>query len=234
MYSFSKLSCYESCPRQYYWKYVKKIPDKPTDAMKFGKQFHEFAELFHRNMRLDSVKRISDLDVLKNGIKEMDKFVEYEKKRLRALRDVKRKELFKPVLIEGKLIGEIAGSEFIGYVDRVDELCSGEYCVVDYKTTKPWNKMGKTKLKRQLAIYTELLEQQHGIEATHVGAYFYKTGGDCFKKQHVQTVKAMERWVSSVVNNIETEENYWPRKIDCNQCSYKEICWKLPDMVEIS
>ncbi len=196
--------------------------------MKAGIKFHKMAENFHRNLDIIELVRWGPelyLEKFKTGNKEFDLFIEVEKQRYNILNDADRPELFKPLAVERKLIGRVAGYNFIGYVDRVDEYVSGELAVLDYKTKYPKND-SLTELRRQLTLYAELVEAADGTKVQNLSAYFYKEGTGLSQPIKPVTRTALRKWIAKKVDGIQNEVDF--PKCDsnwlCKYCTYKEEC----------
>lgn len=226
MYSFSKLNTYEFCPKLYEFVYIDKIKQEANEDMKFGKLFHKFAENFYKRIDVEKIT-YHEFDELLVSKEELNNFIKYEKKRYQKLLMNGKLNLYKPLLLEEKLIGEISGSEFIGYVDRVERLVNGEILVMDYKAKEPTSDMAIKSLKRQLSIYGDLLEQRNAIKVDSIGSYFYRNDTDVSYPFSGQIKNAMRKWVRNTVEKIESDEVFeMKQRKSCDDCSFKSKCFE--------
>jgi RecB family exonuclease len=227
VWSFSRLGSYDWCARQYYYKYIAKIPEKPNLAMRVGLAFHKFAETFHKEVELDKLEDqgASYIRGFKANHRYVDRFIETEAVRYEKLLELEMTERWMPKMIEKSLTGEIAGVKMRGVVDRVDLLTTGELCVIDYK---PKNKASNiSKLRRQLVLYRELAEAAYDLEIPQIGAYFYKTGEILLEPGKKRTVTALNNYVTRMLDKIEKDDEYKMKEnIDyCGKCSFYKLCF---------
>lgn len=232
IYSFSRLTLYEQCPRAYWFGYLcdPPIPQETNQYMITGTVFHKFAEDFHKNVDRDRVmsEGTEYIDTFKNGDMYADGFIEYEKQRFDVLKKKGFLENYFPVMIENMMYGTVAGVEIRGVVDRVDRLMSGDCAIIDYKPNPPWREQDWKKLRIQMTIYAELVEQTTDLPVKYMGSWFYKKQEVWLNRIPVQTRKMAENFVSRIVRNIENEEEYLPNFSEaCNRCSYRKICFDL-------
>ena len=63
MYSHSRLSVYETCPRQYRFRYVErvKVPELETVEMFLGSRVHETLEALYRRVKAGVLPTLDDL-----------------------------------------------------------------------------------------------------------------------------------------------------------------------------
>lgn len=73
-WSYSKLKCYETCPRQFRYKYHDGIPEPPAPAMARGSAIHEELELYIMQERPRLSKPVSDaLGELRRDVQQLRK-----------------------------------------------------------------------------------------------------------------------------------------------------------------
>ena len=70
-WSYSRLSCYEKCPKQAEFKFIKKIKEPGSPAMDRGKDIHKLCEDYIRGSIVDIPKQIQDFEDAFNLLKEM-------------------------------------------------------------------------------------------------------------------------------------------------------------------
>ncbi len=66
----TKLQCFKSCPRQYYWRYVRNLEGKGivSQALSFGTLVHKFVEDFYQNDNKDRFG--ASITEIENAVKE--------------------------------------------------------------------------------------------------------------------------------------------------------------------
>jgi len=222
MYSFSKLTIYDTCPQRYKFKYIDKVKIETPKQMKQGLSFHKFAESFYKDLNkveypieyCDKVLQLPDelLDKTKKN------FVRNEAARLVDENVTDR-------FIEQRLVGEIENYEIIGYADLIEVRDNNSYTVIDFKKKKP-SKI--TTLRRQLYIYQTLFEQSEYCLTDEVctGAYFYATGDYWFEKLGNRSIGATKRWIKKNIEAIESDEEfkYKASAYTCKWCEFNSVC----------
>lgn len=240
LYSFSKLDCFNNCRRRFFFQYVQKIPTPPPNKfMQDGLRFHSMAENFHKNINIKELLR-QGADVYLENFKLktgktvdnwFDAFIDHEKERYKVLLDANYPERFLPVFVEEKLIGEVAGVPFIGYVDRVDQYASDEYGVLDYKPSAPRSESALAKIRRQQVLYAELVKDIHDIEIKNWSAYYYKDHDYYHSKINKSSITNLKKWIRRTITAIQEESEYPKAQKDyyCRYCTFKENCRKTGD-----
>lgn len=220
--SFSRLNTFDKCKRRYYFQYIQKLHKPPNKFMQAGLEFHKMAERFHKQLDMEQLLTSPEeyLTSFKNDNYDFNLFLDIELERFNVLGE--RTDLFKPLAIERKLIGEVAGHNFIGYVDRVDQYADG-IAVLDYKTKYPSN---LSELRRQLALYAELIEAIDGTEVEYLSAYFYKEGTGLSEPIKSRTRTALKDFIERTVHDIREEKEFpkCEKENLCRYCMYKKEC----------
>ena len=60
--SFSRMSCFQDCPKKYYWKYLRNLlPRMEPKALRIGKEFHldACAALWQNKLEVSSGSQVS-------------------------------------------------------------------------------------------------------------------------------------------------------------------------------
>jgi len=182
--SFSALSTYESCPRQYYYNYILKLPkfDKPWFV--FGNFNHTILEKFFRILLYCRKKNI-EFDkkeiMYKSFVSALKKYNNLADKGIKLrlspaqLKETKgiikkffariEKEMPDVLYVEKEFTIDIAENIVLrGFIDRIDRVPGEDnaFRVVDYKTSKKSYDIDKND---QLDIYAIGLKQSHPTAA---------------------------------------------------------------------
>jgi len=70
-WSYSRLTCYEKCPKQAEFKFIKKIKEPGSPAMDRGKEIHKMCEDYIRGTLEEMPKQIQDFEDAFNLLREM-------------------------------------------------------------------------------------------------------------------------------------------------------------------
>ena len=185
--SFSMASTYQQCPRR--WKYQYILGERvgtPMPAL-IGSFVHEVLEyLFMEDSEKRTIDTARDIATyLWPTLEENEDFIQHELSEDEAL-EFKHKVwknvdgLFKMedptrvdvIATEQKLVVEIDGVPYGGYVDRLDSDGKGGVIVRDYKTGKPGLKRYHSKKLKQVQLYAAMVREQLGETPTRVSLVF--------------------------------------------------------------
>jgi len=248
-FSFSQLAAYETCPLQYKYAFILKIP-APFDkaSLVFGRVMHSVFYDFLKPLASSSQGTLFEEDVDKKlfNLKQLNKILhqrwqndgyenseqreEYWQKAQVAIK--KFFELFilnqdalpKPLFLEKNFSFKIAGETIKGTIDRVDELVGGVE-IIDYKTGNPKNKKDiNWKEKRQLILYQLFLEDVLHLKVLSLRYYYVE---DASSVSFLATEKEKEKLRDTIVTQIKAikAHNFVAKpSIMCNFCDFNKIC----------
>ena len=236
-FSFSQLSAYATCPLQYKYQFILKIPTPPSSAATFGESIHKtlqrFYQEFTQNREIDKDRLINlyhenwipvgflsqshQKKMMKEGEKMLSSF--YDTFHTKNIRIVDLEKLFK-IKLEGELF-------VTGKIDRVDSVSGNGLEIVDYKTGNMPDKKELAK-SLQLSIYA--------LAATNAGLYNKKLAEvtltfyylkDLKKVSMTRTPEEMEEMKKQVVKTVtEIKKGVFKPRVGpwCEFCSFKMIC----------
>lgn len=239
-YSWSKVSGYNTCPRQFKYKYVDELEeDEESEAMTDGINFHEYMEEYYQV--LGRPEKGPSVDTAVTLAKEMwspelqAKYRPWVKKWHKwneHLYETWGPEHWTPVLTEEWVEVEIdegsnidglkPGEVHHGYVDRIQwDPDSQTYGVIDYKSKA---KTG-SRIKGQTAYYGDILLEISDLLDAPVhwaGCYGYKTGRYKQWEIHWRSTRATKKKIGQVRELTDDfEPNYGHH---CDWCPYMEEC----------
>ncbi|MDE2058921.1 MAG: PD-(D/E)XK nuclease family protein [candidate division NC10 bacterium] len=246
IYSASRLSTYESCPLQYRFRYIDRIPREEESIEAFlGSRVHETLHKLYRD--LQSGEDLSLADLLNDYHRQWGQHWHNQVKIVKQDRSLDHyKEFGERCLVNyyqahqpfnhGQVLGleyQVATSldphgcyKIQGYIDRLVSVGSGRYEIHDYKTSGRLPSQGNLDADRQLALYQLAVE---GIwpDAKEIDlVWHYLAFGREFRS--TRTPKALERLKSSTIaaiDRIEADAEFKPIKSSlCHWCTYQNIC----------
>ncbi len=251
-FSFSQLAAFATCPLQYKFAFILKIPASSDKAsLIFGRVLHNTlynfllpalseTKKFQESLFADSKVKIKK-DVIteerlmdlyqefwqKDGYKNKEERESYKQKGSQALKsfivDYKANPPRDILFLEKKFSFRIGGDVIKGTIDRVDRLADGSLEVVDYKTGKQKEKL-EFKDKRQLILYQIFLEEFLREKVSKL-SYYYLENGE--KMSFVASTKDIEKLKSGVIEEIASikQRDFTPTPSPmCSFCDFNTIC----------
>jgi putative RecB family exonuclease len=226
--SYSRLSSFESCPRQFWHAYVDKTPPDGYERVEgwMGSRVHEVLEwaLKETLMRRvpDPVEVLARYDaswseawgphvlITKDGYDE----AHYHRVGRTCLKDYLDAEWpflkHKPLMVEERVGFDVPlGGErarFLGFVDRVDEAEDGTIRVVDYKTGAWVPDFKDPADARQLALYWHALQGRFEAERKGLLVWHYLQKNQTRRVEATpQVVEPAVAWVQERTEQIQTQ-----------------------------
>ncbi len=244
--SASTIGTYETCPLQYRFARVDRIPgreDRPQLA--FGRIIHAVLEAYHRPDREEP--RPPLLDLLEQawqseGFTYPQEEAQYKADARKMLTAYQKRlgSIGLPVLaVEHRFNFNIDDITITGRIDRIDQADDGHITLTDYKTSRRKLPAKEAHNEPQLALYAMYIRQADNINGQQIGSgsvdltyYFLRSD------EPEVTVSFNDRELAGFRQRvIEAAEgirrsNFPHRKgYHCNYCDYKDlICpaWEDP------
>ncbi len=251
-FSFTQLKAFESCPLQYKFAHILKIPIEGRYTFSFGKSMHKALELFFMRMlhraeqaqlfvpstpsalapTLEELFKIYDESWLNEWYDTKEAAEEYYtrgKKILKEFFEIHSKSWPTPRYLEKPFTIKFGEYELRGVIDRVDTLKEGEHPeieIIDYKTGRvPDGATLPFDKKQQLLIY-QLAVERLTDERPQLLSYYYLEQNK--KVSFLGTPADLEKVESFVVDTIEGirrgDFTATPDPMVCKFCDFKNIC----------
>lgn len=235
--SYSQLSTFQTCPLQYKYRYILKIPVPPSAALSFGDTMHKTIRAFYELMRMGQkpTKEIllTLLDDTWSHIGYGDKrYEEKMKKQGQTLLLAFLDKGYDPNKIPSRLeepfkIKITPALTLGGKIDRIDEFKNGDIEIIDYKTGQA-PKSRNPADDFQLTVYA-LAAADKGIldkspDNVIVSFYFFegqeKISGTRTKKQ-LEEAKEKIKVTADAISTSDFKPT--PGK-HCDFCEFRLIC----------
>jgi DNA helicase-2/ATP-dependent DNA helicase PcrA len=233
--SATDIELYRTCPLKYKFARVFGIPQETTINQRFGIVIHQVLERFHAQEvagegEPGSLERLMGLYATawrRSGFRETDDELQYRERGVEALRRYHARisaSGSSPRWVERKFDFRIGPHHLRGRVDRVDELPTGGYELIDYKTGDPKPER-ELESDVQLAIYRLAAREAWRLEGA-AGSYWYvladekvAVGGSPDDLERVEGV------VLEVGEGI-LGQDFEPRPSPeiCSWCDFRLIC----------
>ena len=242
--SYSQIRLYQSCPKKYYYTYVKKIPVPVNEKVFLGVVFHSAIEHYflerikgvelstetllehftHTFTTQQKEQEVAWESPQEETFKRGTAFIKYFMRHLAAAID--------PLMVEKELVADLPGLDvpLKGVIDLVES----DFSITDFKTTTArWSKAKIKSQYLQVVIYRYLFEKSFGdvISALRFKIIYAKHPGTV-KHQEV-TIKPkdvdpgynkMFDVVKYVVDSIRQEIFFKNENFICSFCDFKDLC----------
>jgi putative RecB family exonuclease len=249
-FSASSSGTFEQCPKQWYFKYVAKLPDPPGEDAILGTFTHSVLELLLQEPAIERTKERAkviareiwpeieqDTDFITLSLNEAEALA-FRQRSWTAIEGLWDLEKPQDVIVDStefEVKVEIAGIPFRGYIDRVDQEQDG-LVVTDYKSGKaPKDRYMGNKL-HQVLLYAAALEALNGDRPQRARLFFLNNRNtenqqnrrivevDVNDKTLSQTTKKLQRTWQDL--NRACEDETFPTKpqILCKWCSFLPNC----------
>lgn len=245
VYSNSKLTTYENCPRQYKLRYIDRVelPDGGEGIEVFlGKRVHESLEKLHKELILTKLNSLDEL--LKYYHSEWEKnwhknvlivkkgFTKHHYKTTgeEAISNYyTRHHPFnqsKTLATEQMLSFKIDGYTIRGFIDRLSHKGKGFYEIHDYKTSGSLPSQDKLDSDRQLALYQIGIKEKFRDAKDISLIWHYLVFDKEFTSARTDAqLRDLKKEIISLIKAIEKDKRFEPTESNlCGWCEYPEYC----------
>lgn len=251
-FSFSQLAAFSTCPLQYKFAFVLKVPvSSDKAAFIFGRSLHNTlfhfllpllndeknkqAELFKETKKtkelnylsLSRLKKIYNKDFILDGYLSREVREKYFLKGWESLefflKDYKLNKPHRLVFLEKKFSFKIGSDIIKGTIDRVDRLEDGSLEIIDYKTGNTKESLTYQE-KRQLILYQLFLEEYLQERVTKLSYYYLESGT---KLSFEASLKDKEKLKEQILSEIKAiySRDFSPKPSPlCKFCDFANIC----------
>jgi len=247
IYSHSKLSSFEQCPRKFKFRYIEKIiPEvEKTIESHLGSAVHETLEWLYTKVKEKIIPTLDEIIVKYNQIweKEFSKEIRIIKPRL-TYKDYFNKgveflityyiqnqpfddntiEVEKKIVLE---LGENKEYKIQGFIDRlVYNLKTKEYEIHDYKTANSLPSKEKIEQDRQLALYSIAIKDIYKTKKrVRLVWHFLAHNKKIELKKTDQELEQLKKDIIKLIKKIQNTTHFPAEKsILCDWCEYKSMC----------
>lgn len=231
-YSPSKLGVYQTCPRMYFFQYIRKLPRRAWANQSFGTSLHRTLQVLHeqggpQEQSLAAAQRQLETSWTSAG---------YDSKAHEASELARGKELLAayyetwsgvegtPVLLEKRMSAPYRGTVLLGIVDRVDRHPDGSLEIIDYKSGRAPEAV-RPQTVQQLAIYHYLIQEKLAETPARHSVHYLASNLRLNLSLTAALVDEVLDGVYETIRRLEADERYIPRLADhCGWCDYQRSC----------
>ena len=248
MYSHSRLSVYERCPRQYRFRYVErvKVPELETVEMFLGSRVHDALETLYRRVKAGVVPSLDDVlaDYRTRWQTEWTDAVRISKPE-RTVEDYltlgvrhltayhARYQPFdqeRTVGLERRIAFPLDETRKIwlrGYIDRLSITRDGIWQIRDYKSGQWLPTQADADADRQLALYQIGVQRRFPKPTRGVELVWHYLAHDVElrSRREPEALRALESETLGLIDAIQAEKT-WRMVVGphCRRCSYQALC----------
>ena len=235
--SYSQLDSFTTCPLQYKYRYILKIPVPSSAALSFGDTMHRTVRAFYEAVKMgthptkDMLLKFLETHwsplgygdkayqekMKKHGIELLEGFYDkgYDSTRIPKDLEASFKIRITPTLTLG------------GRIDRVDELPDGKLEIIDYKTGQA-PKTRDPGRDPQLTVYalaaTDAGIYQKNPDQVIVSFYFFENQEKVSATRTVDQLTAIKEDVARKAEEIATSDFRPTPGKHCDFCEFRLIC----------
>ena len=247
VYSHSRISSYENCPRQFEYRYVQKLKTEREGIEAFvGKRVHEVLErLYHhlrRHGRPPSLRQVLERFNKDWGLRWHDHIEivreEYETDHYQSQGNICLENYCRgqypfdreeTVAVEHTVHFQLdPGGRYRmrGIIDRIARTAPGAYEVHDYKTGRYLPPTARFETDRQLALYQIGLERAYpDVERVELVWHYLHFNRTIRSRRSPEQLDALQTETAARIDEIETATEY-PAKPSrlCAWCDFRDLC----------
>lgn len=249
-FSFSQLAAYSTCPLQYKFAFVMKVP-APTDkaSLIFGRVLHNtlydfLLPLLPGNNRLQAslfsapatapalpgLARLREIYASRwnpDGYPDTKTRTEYYRKGEKIIetfyQQLAGQSAPQVLFLEKDFSFRLGNDVLKGKIDRLDRLNDGRVEIIDYKTGNPKEKLAYDD-KRQLLLYHLVAEQLFGLQVGALSYYYLENGSKASFTAKPQDLEKLQSEIKEEIAAIK-ELRFAPTPSEmCKFCDFKDIC----------
>jgi putative RecB family exonuclease len=247
IYSHSRLSSFENCPKQFEFRYIQKIPRASEGVEAFvGKRVHEILERLYLFVGRGQIPGIEKVITRYQALWDET----YDAERVRIVREGTPLSYYRELgesCLRGYYLrhypfddGETLGIErrvlfplddagkyrMQGIIDRISRARDGAIEVHDYKTGARVPSQRILDQDRQLALYQIGLAREYGEDTPYRLVWHYVAKNrTCSSVRGPEELAVLRETTIQRIDEIEAATDFPPKKIAlCNWCEYKDRC----------
>jgi RecB family exonuclease len=251
VYSHSRLRSFETCPKQFHYRYVvRRVVETEGIEAFVGKRVHEVLERLHQFVERGQVPSLAR--VLARFRAEWERH--FDPRRVRIVRAENPPEAYREdgerclanhyrrhypfdrdetLGIEAHVafpLDEAGRYRMQGFVDRIARAPDGALEIHDYKTGRWVPTQESLDADRQLALYQIGVQAQHGGQAPVRLVWHYLLRDQVrVSTRTPEQLDALRGRTIELIERIEAEREFAPRPSSlCTWCEHNDVCPAMP------
>ena len=233
--SFSRVDTYRTCPAQFRYSYIDRLPTKPSPHLSFGTSIHAALERFY-DRKLPECPSEDDLlgflyeswDSTGFGEADRDEQLSFYRHAQDVLRRFHRREsphYRLPATTEAWFELPVDDEALVvGAIDRVDVDDDGNLTVIDYKTNRKVKNRARVRSSLQLSIYALACEELFGRLPAAVALDFVVPGIEVRVPVEELDLDAARTAVIETAQAVRAERFAPTPNRLCGWCDFRALC----------
>lgn len=231
-FSYSQLDTFKTCPLQYNYKYLVKIPVSDSHTLSFGNSVHETLKQFYQHLKrgrkvsLQLMTELYEKCWQSLGYESIEQEQSKKAKGLEILRNFYEKNKnpwIVPIYLEKNFFLKLGEYAISGRIDRIDQLPDGTFEMIDYKTGR-FKKSHNLKRDLQLSIYALAMKEVFGFEASRLSLYYLEDNVKVSTNRSEQDLRNVIVELEAMISGME-KSDFMPTPGEmCNFCPFRLIC----------
>jgi putative RecB family exonuclease len=239
----SRVSAFTSCPMQFRFSSIEKLPEPPGVATTRGSVVHRALELLFEQSAVDRTPEALERS-LRVALEEYSTDPDYVGLRLDGAAaesfradcdklieryfDMEDPTQVREIGLELKMEAKVGSLTLRGIIDRLELDDAGELVVTDYKTGRPPSGNYEQKSLAGVHFYSFLCESVLGRRPATIRLMYLSTGETIETSPSAQSVKFISTRTAAVWKAVEracVTGDFRPRQSRlCDWCSFREWC----------
>lgn len=249
IYSHSKISCYETCPLQYKYKYVDRLMTTMGVTIEafMGIRVHAALEKLYRALLM--TRRYEMEELIRIYHSEWEKFWgddirvirkeyspnDYRRKGAKCIENYYRRYFpfnqAQTLGIEERIQVKLSSDHLLtGFIDRLDRVDDGIYEIHDYKTSNRLPTQDEIDHDRQLALYQiDIQARWDDVEKVILVWHYLIFDRELRSIRNRAAQEEILKKTNQVIDLIEADDKFKPQpSAVCDWCDFQNICpiWK--------
>ena len=229
-WSYSRVSCFEQCPYQFFLKYITVSKKLPMFFSDYGSFLHDILSRFYTGQlskdQLITYYLANFHSSVRGKAPNQKIYLNYFQQGVEYLRNIS-KPAGEIVAVEKSFSFDVDGLPFTGVADLL--IRDGSLVIWDHKARalKERSKRGKyTKFDeeldrylRQLYLYSIAVKNLYGEYPSHLAFNCYRTGQIIMEPFLVEGLLSAKAWAIDTISRVHLEEKFAP-SVDFFRCRY--------------
>lgn len=231
--SFSQLKAFETCPRQYEFSHLLKIPGRGSHVFSYGKSLHHTLQKFYEELQQGVQPQRERLQELLNqcwvneyyqSAKHMKARKQEAKETLHAYFDRHQGQFPVPLSIEKGFRLKLGKYTFKGFIDRVDPLQDRTVAITDYKTGKPPKSQKDVDQNMQLSLYALAVRDAWGLTPGPLRLEYLDDGSVWTTERSNEELDLLKDELLDRADDIHASDFEPTPGFHCQFCDFKYVC----------